>query len=74
MASADDRSAPLVSLKNLQQGRTSTLVSPNAVQERTFVNQGTGAQLVDASNTRQGVAVAGLSPLYVNRDTFINHD
>jgi hypothetical protein len=74
-ASANDRgSAPLVSLKNLQQGLTGYQLSPNSVQERTFVNEGTGALLLDASNARQGVTAAPLSPQLTNRDVFVNHD
>ncbi|KUM67410.1 hypothetical protein J7F01_37095 [Streptomyces sp. ISL-22] len=73
-ALADGRTpAPLVSLKNLQQGQSSNQLSPDSVQERKFINEGVGAHLLNAENVRQGIPLVGLSPRNVNRDVFINH-
>ncbi|MFI1258714.1 hypothetical protein ACH4U6_33730 [Streptomyces netropsis] len=72
-AVADDHgTAPLASVKNLQQGMAGTYLSPQMAQERTFVNEGRGASLLDAGNAQQGTLVVALSPQNVNRDKFIN--
>ncbi|QLE73177.1 hypothetical protein FGW37_17705 [Streptomyces rectiverticillatus] len=70
---ADDHGGkPLVSTKNLMQGRTGTYLSPGSVQERKFVNDGTGAVLLDSANVRQGIASRIVSPHSVDRDVFVN--